>query len=199
MKKITKAIFALASAFTLLFLASCADAIVDDGTHIRSYTSSEGGAGGAVPFHMYNDVMDLQIWADNGGGATAASTKEELIVTQTGGWWGIAICSKSNANDDTDSAKIYDMSKVAKVTFEAKSDKATSIWLSGCDNANKTTVTITDEYPEEPYEVEFKTKIEGKHYAIVFIGGETADASWYIKNISFFDDSGNEIIPDVGK
>ena len=26
-----------------------------------------------------------------------------------------------------------------------------------------------------------------------------ADATWYIKNISFFDDSGNEIVPDVGK
>ncbi|MBE6353668.1 hypothetical protein [Treponema sp.] len=197
MKRILKALAVSILAFSAFGVMSCKDAIVDDGTNIKSYVSSSGGAGGAVPFHMYNDKMDLQIWADNGGGANATPTKEELIITQTGSWWGMAICSNAAGDDSTDKYKIYDMSEVAKVTFYAKSDKATSIWLSGVSDANKKSVSITDEYPEEPYEVPFTTKIDGYHYAIVCIGGESADATWYVKNIAFFDDSGNEIVPTV--
>ncbi len=40
MKKITKAFFTIASVLALFSFVSCADAIVDDGTNIKKYTSS---------------------------------------------------------------------------------------------------------------------------------------------------------------
>lgn len=200
MKRITKTAVVLMAIFSVFALLGCADAVVNDGNNIRTF--GDGAGGGAIPFRSYNDVMDLQIWADNGGGATAKTEGNALIVTQTGSWWGIAICSKSNGSDDDKTARIYDLSDVAQITFEAKSPNATSMWLSLCGDACKTTCEITEEY--QRFTVDLTGKEDNEHYSehdahytIVCLGGESAGGTWYVRNIAFWNAEGAEITPTL--
>lgn len=208
MKKIVNILASLALAFFGLGLISCADAIVDDGSNVRSYVNSAGGPGnsgangGAVPFKTFNDIFDLQIWGDYGAGCATVNSSGALVITQTGNWYGVAICSDSAGSDDGDSYKIYDMSKVAKIKFEAKSDTEGSILGFSACTKDAESYTLSTEYQEFEYDMnEAAHAKKGTHYCMVSLVQNTVTESviHYIKNIAFYDANGNEIVPTVNK
>lgn len=208
MKKIANIFVSLALAFFGLGLISCADAIVDDGLNVRSYVNSAGGAGnsgdsgGAVPFKTYNDIFDMQIWGDYGAGCTTVNSSGALVITQTGTWYGVAICSNSAGNDSGDSYRIYDMSKVATIKFEAKSDTDGSILKFSACTEDGVEYTLSTEYQEFEYDMSKTAHAKtGTHYCMVSLvqNAATEGVIHYIKNIAFYDASGNEIVPTLNK
>jgi len=208
MKKIIKSILAVVFSVTVLGLSSCTNALANDGDNIVSYVRGGSGAGGAVPFHMYNDKMDLQIWE---GTCSISPTGSELIVTPTGtGWWGFGVCSNAS-----DAQSIYDLSKVAKCTYEAKGNNAAIKMYATICATKQNEVTLTDEYAEYSFDTtgtcdEYKNgERTGKtvdvaqnnaQFIVTFgFASGSSDNSFYIKNIKFFDASGNEIVPKINK
>lgn len=204
MKKIANIFASLALAFFGLGLISCADAIVDDGSNVRSYLNSEnsGANGGAVPFKTFKDIFNLQIWGDYDAACTTVNSSGALVITQTGAWYGVAICSDSAGNDDNDSCRIYDMSKVAKIKFEAKSDTEDSILGFSACTEDAVLYTLSTEYKEFEYDMNEAVHAKtGTHYCMVSLFQNTVKESviHYIKNIAFYDENGNEIVPTVNK
>lgn len=202
MKRVFNALVVSILAFSAFGVMSCKDAIVDDGTNIKSYVSSSGGAGGAVPFHMYNDKMDFQIWTDYNASCTTSTSGGELVISQTGDWYGVAICSNSSGNDDDSKYAIYDLSEIATITFEAKSDTdGSTLKFSACTE-DAQSYQLSTEYETYEYDMSKAAHAKtGKHYCIVsLVQNVTKDPIvHYIKNIAFFDASGNEIVPTVSK
>ncbi|MBB5217818.1 hypothetical protein DYE49_08295 [Treponema rectale] len=200
MKRILKALAVSILAFSAFGVMSCKDAIVDDGTNVKSYVSSSGGAGGAVPFHMFADKFDYQVW-DTGSSVTTVNSKEDLSITplDTSKYWGIAVCTDSSLNDEKTGQK-YNVENVKKITFSAKgSVDGLKLYVSGCDKSGGKLFTLTDEYEE--YETD-EISLSGTHYSLVWLianEGISQQGTWYIKNIAFFDASGNEIVPTVSK
>lgn len=200
MKKalLTAAVICLVSLFGL---SSCADAMVNDGNNIRKYVGSDGGAnGGAVPFSMYNDKMDFQVWTDYNGGCTTQKQDGALVIVQTGNWYGVAICSAANANDSSASGAIYDMSKIAKITFEAKAEtEGTKLNFSACTE-NAVSYPLSTEYQSFEYDMSKASHAKsGNHYCMVSLvqNETTTGVIHYVKNIAFWDASGTEIIPTL--
>lgn len=208
MKKFANIFASLALAFFGLGLISCADAIVDDGSNVRSYVNSAGGPGnsgangGAVPFKTFNDIFGFQVWGDYGAACTIVNSSGALVITQTGTWYGVAICSDPAGNDGSESYRIYDMSKVATIKFEAKSDTdGSELKFSACTE-NAKSYTLSTEYKEFEYDMSEAAHAKtGTHYCMVSLVQNvvTESVTHYIKNIAFYDASGNEIVPTVNK
>lgn len=186
---------------------SCSDAMVNDGNNIRSFVtidddSEMGESGGVVPFSMYKDIMDMQVWADYNAACETNILDGALEIVQTGEWYGVAICSDKGANDKSSSAAIYDMSKIAKITFEAKSEPTgTKLNFSACTE-NASTYVLTDEYQKFEYDMSKADHAKtGNHYCMVsLVQNELkSGVTHYIKNIAFFDESGNEIVPTLNQ
>lgn len=188
---------------TLFGLSSCADAMVNDGNNIRQYVGANAGvSGGAVPFSMYNDKMDMQVWTDYNAGCSTQIQDGALVIHQTGDWYGIAICSEASGNDSSSSAAIYDLSNIAKITFEAKSDTDSSTLNFGPCTEDAKSYVLTKEYQTFTYNMaDAKHAKSGKHYCMVSLVQNTTKESiiHYVKNISFYDASGTEIVPEIVK
>ena len=205
MKKITKAFVALASVFTLFTLASCADAIVDDGTHVRTYTGGNGGAsGGVAPFSMYNDIFDVQIWE-----ATFTANITDCLSISVGsvGWWGGAFVAKG-AVGPTDAGVItFDMSAVSKIVFDAMISTDGNIWVStstadakaGADVGKQ--FSLTTEWQTFEFVIsDGKNAVSKNDYGLFAVGGTNpSETEVRIKNIAYYDANGNEIVPTVNK
>lgn len=214
MKRVFNALVVSILAFSAFGVMSCKDAIVDDGTNIKSYVSSTGGAGGAVPFHMFNDKMDYQLWD---GTVTATTNKTEAIFTSASiNWWGGVICIDSAVND-AKATEVYDFTGIDKMTFFAKADKEGKAKFGICTEDSKV-YDLTTEYPENPFEYSVKdfctteiNEVENgsptgrkivpgyKHYSLFYAGGAMKDVSHYVKDIRYFDASGAEVVPSIVK
>lgn len=192
---------------TLFGLSSCNDAIVNDGNNVRSFISLDGDSevgesGGAVPFSMYKDKMDMQVWKDYNADCETDIQDGALVIEQTGEWYGVAICSDKAGNDGSDSATIYDMSKIVTITFEAKSEPSgTKLNFSACTE-DATTYELTNQYQKFKYDMATaKHAKTGNHYCMVsLVQNEVKTGlTHYVKNIAFFDAAGNEIVPTLVK
>ncbi len=206
MKKLTKIFCAAGLALLAFAFTSCADAIVNDGSNVRSYinSSNSGASGGAIPFSKF-EGCDLQIWSNT---FTAATTTEGLVITVGSvGWWGGAFVN-NGAVGPTDSGVVtYDMSNVSKITFEAKISSEGDIWISTSDSTASAgadkgkTFTLTTEWPESPYEFKISdgtNKVSTKDYGVLAVGGANVSGTTItLKNIAFYDSDGNEIVPGV--
>ena len=191
---------------SLFGLSSCANAMVNDGNHIRKYTnnSATGSEGGAVPFSMYNDKMDMQNWNDqyDSGGCTTMIQDDALVISQTPGksWYGVAITSDKAADHNNASSCIYDLSKIDSITFEAKADrKGTTMKFGACVDNTKS-FELTEEYQKFTYSLAGVSHTKsGKHHCIVSIvhDSTTEPIVHYIKNIAFWDASGTEVVPEI--
>lgn len=204
MKKLTKIFSTLALALTALAFTSCADAIVNDGSNVRSYISSSnsGESGGAVPFKTYNDTFDMQVWKDYNADCSTVTTGGALVITQTGTWYGVALCSDAEGNDSDSSCTIYDMSDVATIKFEAKSDTDGSVLNFSACTEDAVKYTLSTEYQTFEYDMTATSHAKsGSHYCLVSLVQNTTTDSvvQYVKNIAFYDASGNEIVPTVNK
>lgn len=187
---------------SLFGLGSCANAMVNDGNHIRKYTnnSATGSEGGAVPFSMYNDKMDFQKWTDWNAGCSTQIQDDALVIAQTGNWYGLAICSNASGSDSSASAAIYDLSSIAKITFEAKSDTNNSVMNFSACTEDAVSYTLGTEYKTFTYDMAKATHAKnGKHYCMVSIvqKATTEPIVHYIKNIAFWDASGTEVVPEI--
>lgn len=219
MKKIVNIFASLALAFFGLGLISCADAIVDDGSNVRSYVNSAGGPGnsgangGAVPFKTFNDIFDIQIWTAS---FTATINSGCLTITVGSvGWWGGAFVASGSVDPKDSGVVTYDMTSVKKISFDAMASVAGKfVAYGGSDSLaalhDPFEVSVTTEWQNFEFDV---SKGSSKDYSLFCLGGATdpdADlgtlgGSWAngstisIKNIAFYDANGNEIVPTVNK
>ncbi len=208
MKKLTNIFKSLALAFCALSAFSCADAIVDDGSNVRSYVNSTGGGnsgsnGGVVPFKTYNDVFDLQIWS----ATFTATTNSDCLTITVGsvGWWGGAFVASGSVSPTDSSVVTYDMSSVKKISFDAMASKENIFTFKGGSDSSATAhdpfeCSVTTEWQNFEFDVSNGTKTD---YAIVVLSGDggtwSANDTISIKNIAYYDSTGNEIVPTVNK
>lgn len=218
MKKLVNILSSLVLAFCALSAFSCANAIVDDGTNVRSYVNSSGGGGnsgsggGAIPFKTYNDVFDIQIWSNS---FTATTNSECLTITVGSvGWWGGAFVASGSVQPTDSSVVTYDMSLVKKISFDAMASVAGKFVAYGGSDSSAAThdpfeVSVTTEWQNFEFDV---SSGSSKDYSLFCLGGATdpeatqsLGGSWAsgstisIKNIAFYDSTGNEIVPTVNK
>lgn len=123
MKKLANILASLALAFCALSVISCADAIVDDGSNVRSYVNSSGGGGNSSVSGNWMlckntgyDIFDIQVWGDGAGtfNYTNATTGGIFTITSVGGGWiGGGLVS-------SESGKTFDFSNVSKMNFEIR-------------------------------------------------------------------------------
>lgn len=173
----------------------------DDGTReIFTWKSDNEVVVANVPFKTF-EGCDLQIW---GGTFNAEVNEEEMnIAVGVAGWWGGAFVNDGAAGPTSDGARFYDMSKVAKITCDIKSSDAGKVWMSTSNHAaelpNQTDFQTTKEYAT--YTLEIKSgSVSSKDFGVFAIGGSNASGSTVcIKNIAFYDASGNEIVPTLAK
>lgn len=184
---------------SFLTFTGCADAIVNDGTNVVvRVPPSSNGSGALPPFHSYNDVWDLQIWPSGDSCSVSTDNEAMTIIRSTSfEWWGFAICSAPDVNDEKATVK-YDLSSIAKITFEAKADEAgKTFYLNMCTEDGKQEFETEKEYTTYTYDVD--TTKSGNHYAIISIGSGASNptTNLSIKNITFWDKNGNEVVPTV--
>jgi hypothetical protein len=94
------------------------------------------------------------------------------------------------------------MSKVAKITFDAKASAAGSFWVStgGSDTKplHQVSVPLTTDWVSQTYSTSGTSSAD---YAVLDFGGgdlsttTTSGYKVYIRNIAFLDASGKEIVP----
>lgn len=149
---------------------------------------------------------DLQIWI-NGETFTADDSKGYLEVTVgSSGWWGGCYCDSKAGKVGTTGYVSFDMSKVAKITFDAKGSAAGSFWVSQSDKdskvANQVAITLTTDWVAQTYTTSGTSSTD---YGVLDIGGgdknttTTSGYKVYIRNIAFYDASGKEIVPARNK
>lgn len=120
MKKLTKIFSTLALALTALAFTSCADAIVNDGSEVRSYVNSGSGSGGSGNWCLCKnsayEIFDIQVWADGAGTFTYLNSGDygRFSITDVGGGWigGGLVSSESGKN--------FDFSSVKTMTFKIR-------------------------------------------------------------------------------
>lgn len=190
---------------SFLTFTGCADAIVNDGTHVVVRKPSGSGSGGAVPFHLYADVFDIQIWGSTFS-ANVGDESLDITVVGTAGWWGGVLCS-----DGANMQPIYDMKGIAKVTWEAKSSVDNLAVTFGAkrnpsDNGSGGATENTDGLLKEytlgtDWQVcEFEARdTESGPFDVLFRmnGSASAGTVINIKNITYYDANGNEVVPTV--
>ena len=150
------------------------------------------------------DGADMQVWEKT---ADLEETDEGLDITiGSSGWWGMCFCNSASTGVDSPDCVTFDMSKVAKITFEAKASKKASMWVSQSDAeskaVNQTKISLSTSYATKTFNLKNPGK---KDYGVLDIGGgdlnttTESDVVISIKNIKFLDASGTEIVPTRNK
>ena len=166
-------------------------------------TGSIGGTGGAVgtgggstsPLWASFEGADMQVW-ENTAGLTPTDECLEIEVKNSE-WWGMCFCNKADVAPGAN-AVTFNMSKVKKITFDAKATTALSIWVSQSNNAaekkNDKTFAWTTEYETKTYTL---LNPGTSDYGVLDIGGNSNpyEAVISIKNIKFYNSEGTEIVP----
>ncbi|MBC6714509.1 hypothetical protein [Treponema sp. Marseille-Q3903] len=141
---------------------------------------------------------DFQIWAATCD-LDAKATGLEITVGNKG-WWGFGLCNNS-ALGPSDPHVSYNMTKVAKITLEAKSNK----------NKGKLKLLQIDDKAKDsnPKLTPFKTDFEkitydlvnpnSKAFAVFAIAGEGCGQGDVItiRKVAFWDSEGKEIVPTL--
>lgn len=151
----------------------------------------------ADPLWSSFEGADIQIWS---GTFTAESDSTDglKITVGSAGWWGGAFCDKADG-----SGLYFDMSKVAKITFDAKSSKIGSMWVSSSNNkaevTGQTKIDLSTEWETKVFDC--SASVSSNDFAVLDIGGgdlaTTVDAGFviYLKDITFWDSDNKEIVP----
>ena len=150
------------------------------------------------------DGADMQMWSDPSGlTAELEETSEGLKITVIGNenWWGMCFCNNA-ATDVAAGAVTFDMSKITKITFEAKASENASMWVSQSNAQAKVTnqkkIDLTTQFETKTFTL---SNPGTKDYGVLDIGGGDLsttvkkDLIIVIKNIKFFDANGNETVP----
>jgi hypothetical protein len=194
MKKKLTVITACSLLFAITMFSGCAaDTSADTGGSGGSGTSS------SVLWSKF-DGADLQIWS-NTFTAESSDTDGMVFTVGSSGWWGGCFCN--NAADAVGSATTFDMSDIAKITFDVKGSAAGSFWVS-CSNSSaavtgQTAIALTTDWVNKTFSC--ASYVSSTDYGVLDVGGgdlgttSTSGYKVYIKNIAFWDASGNEIVP----
>lgn len=180
----------------------------DAGSTGESGSSESGGASGAEvssgistsPLWSMFDGADMQVWE---GTAMLEETDESLEITiGSAGWWGMCFCNAASVGAKSSDCVTFDMSKITKITFEAKASEKATMWVSQSDAEskpqNQTKINLTTSFETKS----FTLKNPGtKDYGVLDIGGgdlgttTKSDVVISIKNIKFLDANGTETVP----
>ncbi len=177
--------------------SGCADAATaDDGS-----SGNDGDSSGTntVLWSKFEGA-DLQVWS-NTFTAETNDTDGMIITVGSSGWWGGCFCN--NAADAAGAATTFDMSNVAKITFDVKGSAAGSFWVSCSDSTaatkGQTAIALTTDWVNKEFSC--ASYVGSTDYGVLDIGGgdlsTTATSGYkvYIKNIAFWNAAGNEIVP----
>ncbi len=176
------------------------DKAVDKETNVKD----PGNVSGDGPLWSMLDGADMQMWSDPSGlTAELEETSEGLKITVIGNenWWGMCFCNNA-ATDVAAGAVTFDMSKITKITFEAKASENASMWVSQSNSQAKVTnqkkIDLTTQFETKTFTL---SNPGTKDYGVLDIGGGDLsttvkkDLIIVIKNIKFFDANGNETVP----
>lgn len=153
------------------------DEIKEDELSGSGFWKSFGGAG-------------VQIW-DNTFGIDFATGA--ISIRAEGHWWG----GSFGAYEGGASAGYgYDMSGVKKITFSAKASRDNvplTMYMNEPDD-KKTKFTLTTEYQDCVYTLPEDFGLEVRMFS--FTGGDDGLVQLYIKNVEFYDEDGNVVVPE---
>ena len=172
------------------------DSSDDSGDEASLWASFEGASMQIwkTEYEPYNFTADLD------------ETDEGLEITVLDeGWWGICFCNDASVGKDSPDVVTFDMSNVAKITFEAKASKKGSIWIAqsprDSNPYNQQTISLSTSFETKTY----KLKNPGNDcYGLFDLGGGegnivASDSVITIKNVKFLDANGNECTPERNK
>ena len=208
MKKLIKGFATITSLFCLLSLVSCNMATEDellatvgktkkDNINTTIPTNSSSGESSALWSKF--DGADMQVWEKT---ATLTETAEGLdIEIGSVGWWGMCFCNAAGVGPN-DNPVTFDMSKVKKITFEAKASETASVLIaqsnSKAEDVNHKTIDLSTDYKTKTYELKSPEKnAYGLFDLLANSKGGTAKTGIVIsiKNIKFIDAAENETVP----
>jgi hypothetical protein len=204
MKKIMKVAFAAAALGAALVFAGCAGSASADTTDSGSGTGTGTGSGTTDTTGLWSkfDGADCQIWGSTFTAAESGDGSGWIFTVGSAGWWGGCFCNSGSVAPTDTGVITFDMSKVAKISFDVKGSAVGSFWASTSDaaakTANQTAIPLTTDWVNKSFTV---SGTSAKDYGVLDIGGgdlsttTTAGYEVYIKNIAFWDASGNEIVP----
>ena len=173
----------------------------------NSSGGSKGSSGKKSPLWSKFDGADMQVWVTEGEKKPTATLaeKSDCLEIKIGreGWWGMCFCNKADIGVASPDCVTFNMSNIAKITFEAKASESASMLAAQSDNnsdpQNKTKIDLSTEFEEKEYNL---SNPGSRDYGVlVFIGepnsGTTTKTNVVIsvKNIKFFDANGNETAP----
>lgn len=208
MKKIIKLLTAIGMLSLLFSFAACdipteSELLGDGGKTVTkdpvtTIPSNDSNSGSSALWSML-DGADMQVWENT---ATLTETDEGLdIEIGTVGWWGMCFCNAASVGPN-DGAVTFDMSKVKKITFEAKASEKASVLIaqsnSNAVDVNHKNIELSTNYLTKSYEL---ISPEKNAYGLFDLlannkGGTTKTGVVIsIKNIKFLDVNGNEIVP----
>lgn len=208
MKKLIKNLAAITSLFCLLSLVSCDMATEDEllatvgktkKDNINTTIPANSNSGEASALWSMFDGADMQVWEKT---ATLTETAEGLdIEIGNVGWWGMCFCNAASVKPE-EQPVTFDMSKVKKITFEAKASENASVLIaqsnSKAQDVHHKRIDLSTNYETKSYEL---TSPEKNAYGLFDLlanaKGGTAKAGVVIsiKNIKFINADEVEIIP----
>ena len=160
------------------------------------------GGGGETPsgtgFWSKFEGTDFQIW-DSTCDLDAKPTGLEITVGNKG-WWGFGLCNNSALGPSNPHVS-YNMTKVAKITLEAKSNKN-----KGKLKLLQINKLAKDSNPKlTPFNTEFEkitydlVNPDSEAFAVFAIAGEGCGQGDVItiRKVAFWDSNGKEIVPDL--
>lgn len=200
MKKLLRAIKALGLITVVLAFAGC-DMLTEEELLA---TVGKKVDGGSVLWSSFEGAA-MQVWL----GETSKKETAELHETADGltikikdeGWWGMCFCNDAGVGADQNPVT-FDMSGIAKITFEAKASEKASMWISQSPKdskpVNQKAVSLGTSFEPKEYSL---TNPGKDCYGVFDLGGGDKDTTTKsgvvitIKNIKFLDKDGKEIAP----
>ena len=205
MKKIVKLVIALGMLSLLFSFAACdlpteSELLGGNNKIINNDDPviDNPGSGSSALWSTF-DGADMQVWENT---ATLTETEEGLdIEIGNAGWWGMCFCNAASVGPN-DGAVTFDMSKVKKITFEAKASEKASVLIAQSDSkatdVNHKTIDLSTNYLLKSYELKSPEKnAYGLFDLLANSKGGTSKTGVVIsiKNIKFLDANGNETVP----
>ncbi len=217
MKKMLKVLAAFAMIAMAISFAGCdmatEDELLEDpkktttgGTGGGGNSGGGGGSGSSSLLWSSFDGASMQVWKGEYSGLLTADldeTDEGLEITiKDEGWWGMCFCNDAAVGAESDPVT-FDMSKVAKISFEAKASKNGSMWVAQSPKnskpANTKSINLTTSFETKTYTL---SNPGTDCYGVLDLGGDPnlgntveSDVVITIKNIKFLDANGAETTP----
>ncbi|MCR5218275.1 hypothetical protein [Treponema sp.] len=138
----------------------------------------------------------VQIWQNEWGNheATFALDYDKGCITVGSvGWWGGSFGCYNNGIPD---GSRLNLSKIKKVTFEAKASSYGTFYMN-FDNGMKNEINVSKNFKQ--YTIDLSGLSKESDYLFTIGGVRDLNESGtkiYLRNISFYDNEGNETIPE---